>query len=370
MNILALSWRDPKHPWAGGAEQVMHEHMKGWVKAGHKVTLFSSMFTGGKTTEELDGVFIVRKGKQYLGVHLAAFFYYQKNKEQVDILVDQFHGIPFFTPLYSKKPKIAVLQEVAREIWFNNELPKPINWIVGIIGYLGEPIVFQFYRGTQFMTGSRSAKNDLIKYGINKEKITVIPHGVILNLPKKLPQKEKTKTVCFFGAHTKDKGVEDAIKAFVLLNKKNKFQFWLIGRGEQEYVKSLHNLVENFGITKNTIFWGFVDQKKKFKLLARAHIMLNPSIREGFGLVNIEANAVGTPVVSYKSQGLVDSVKQGESGLFVDKNTPEELARVTNSLLKNKSKYDKLSRTSKKWSKNFSWNQSRKLSLKLLQNLT
>ena len=42
MRILVFSWRDPKHPLAGGAEQVMHEHMKGWIEAGHKVTLFSS----------------------------------------------------------------------------------------------------------------------------------------------------------------------------------------------------------------------------------------------------------------------------------------------------------------------------------------
>jgi len=34
MNILVFSWRDPKHPTAGGAEQVMHEHMKGWIAAG------------------------------------------------------------------------------------------------------------------------------------------------------------------------------------------------------------------------------------------------------------------------------------------------------------------------------------------------
>jgi len=48
MNILVFSWRDPKHPLAGGAEQVMHEHMKGWVGAGHKVTLFTSHFSGGR----------------------------------------------------------------------------------------------------------------------------------------------------------------------------------------------------------------------------------------------------------------------------------------------------------------------------------
>src|SRR3990167_7300127 len=139
MNILVFSWRDPKHPLAGGAEQVMHEHMKVWIKAGHSVTLFSSKIKGLPTSETFDAVQIVRGGYQYLGVQIAAFLYYLKNKNKFDLLVDQFHGLPFFTPLYSKKPKLAVIQETARNVWFLNPLPRPINWLVGIIGYFGEP---------------------------------------------------------------------------------------------------------------------------------------------------------------------------------------------------------------------------------------
>src|SRR3989339_1635231 len=103
MNILVFSWRDPKHPNRGGAEQVMHEHMKGWLEADHKVTLFSSEYPGSVSKEVLDGVRIVRGGSQYLGVQFEGFKYYLANKEQFDLVVDQFHGIPFFTPLYVKK---------------------------------------------------------------------------------------------------------------------------------------------------------------------------------------------------------------------------------------------------------------------------
>ena len=70
-----MSWRDPKHPQAGGAEQVMHEHMKGWIEAGHEVTLFSSKIHGQPKREELDGIKIVRSGHQYLGVQISGFIY-------------------------------------------------------------------------------------------------------------------------------------------------------------------------------------------------------------------------------------------------------------------------------------------------------
>ena len=100
MNILVFSWRDPKHPLAGGAEQSMHEHMKGWVQAGHKVTLFSSRVSRLPNTENIDGIEIIRQGNQYIGVQILGFLYYVKNKDSFDFVVDQFHGIPFFTPFY------------------------------------------------------------------------------------------------------------------------------------------------------------------------------------------------------------------------------------------------------------------------------
>lgn len=372
MNILVFSWRDPKHPLAGGAEQVMHEHMKGWIEAGHEVTLFSSRFPGSAKEEVLDDVKIIRAGHQYLGVQWAGFLYYLESKDRYDFVVDQFHGLPFFTPLYVKKPKLAVIQETAREVWFLNPLPWPINWIVGIIGYLGEPLLFLFYHNITFMTGSDSAKENISKMGISKKNIAVILHGVIVKTPIPFPKKEKTATVMYLGVLSKDKGIEDALKCFAALQKRHKaFKFWVTGRVEaQNYNNRIKNLVVKFNLGKNTKFYGFVSQEKKFELLARAHILINPSVREGWGLVNIEANSVGTPVVAYKSLGLVDSVKNGLSGLLCREDTPENLAENVRKLLKDRSLYARLQRGAKKWASKFSWGKSTKLSLQLIDHLT
>lgn len=366
MNILILSWRDPKHPLNGGAEQVVHEHSKGWIKAGHSVTLFSSDF-GGQSEEILDGVHIIRKGSQLLGVQVMAFFWYLFGKhKKFDLVIDSFHGIPFFTPFYVRVKKLALIQEVAREVWFLNHLPWPLSWMVGFLGFISEPIIFLFYKRTPFMTGSESAKQDLIKMGIPSQNIHIVHHGVILKIPKKIV-KEKINTIIFLGALAKDKGIEEAIEVFGILDKLGKFNFWVVGKGGPGYLEYLKEKTRSF--KNKVIFFGFVSEDKKFELLAKAHLLINPSVREGWGLVNIEANSVGTPVVAYNNPGLIDSVKSGHSGLVCDENSPKDLAAKIKLILEGQEEYQKLQKGAKAWSQNFSWEKSLNKSLELLKKI-
>ncbi len=370
MNILVFSWRDPKHPLAGGAEQVMHEHMKGWVGAGHKVTLFTSHFSGGSRKENVDGVLVIRRGFQYLGVHFLGCFWYLFGKHQrFDLVVDQFHGIPFFTPLYVRVPKLAVLQEVAREVWFISQMPKSLGWLVGWFCYLLEPFFFIMYKKIPFMVGSDSAKKDLVKFGVPPTDVTIVSHGVLVKKPVPMPPKEHKKTIIFLGALARDKGIEDAIKVFAILSKKKDFNFWVVGKGPPDYLVYLKGLTEVLDISKQVSFWGFVSTEKKFELLAKAHVMVNPSIREGWGLVNIEANSMGTPVVAYKSPGLIDSIKSGVSGIFCVENTPKALAEAVYVLLTNTKRLATMSGTAVDWSKRFSWKQARVQSLQLIKEV-
>lgn len=370
MNILVFSWRDPKHPLAGGAEQVMHEHMKGWAEAGHNVTLLSSAMKGLKSKEEIDGVQVVRRGYQYLGVQVVGFIYYLRNKNKFDLVVDQFHGVPFFTPLYVRKPRLAVIQEPTREVWLKNPLVFPINLIIGIIGYIFEPAVFLFYKNTPFMTGSESAKKEVSGLGVPTKNITVVPHGLIGSDSKVVAKKSKEKTITHLGVLSKDKGIEDSLRAFSILSKKGNYNFWVLGKTDtKSYSNKLSRLTARLGLKDKVKYWGFVNQSKKYELLSRSHVLINPSIREGWGLVNIEANSVGTPVVAYNSPGLVDSVKEGESGFVVKNNSPESLADKIESLLAGNKMYDKLSKSSVAWSNNFDWVKSRKLSNKLISSI-
>src|SRR5581483_7677454 len=268
-----------------------------------------------------------------------------------------------------KKPILAVVQEVAGKVWLKNEFPFPFNFILGLIGYLSEPFIFMLYKNIQFMTGSNSAKESLVKVGIPAKNITIIPHGVLVVRPKPIPKKEKTKTVIFLGAISRDKGIEDVLLTFASLNKMGNYKFWLVGRASDMYLKSIKNTSEKLGFSKNLTYFGFVSQKEKFRLLAKAHVLINPSLLEGWGLVNIVANSMGTPVVAYKSAGLVDSVKNNISGVITKKNTPEDLAVITDKILNNKKKYKALREGALIWSSRFNWKNSRKLSLALIQKI-
>ena len=138
---------------------------------------------------------------------------------------------------------------------------------------------------------------------------------------------------------------------------------------DRDYVEFLKKMTASLGLTKRVKFFGFVNQEDKFVLLAKSHVMVNPSIREGWGLVNIEANAVGTPVVAYNSQGLIDSIKDGLSGIICRENTPQMLAQQIHDLVTDKNRFAFLAKGALAWSKNFTWEKSRQLSLVLISKI-
>lgn len=371
MNILLFSWRGPGHPHAGGAEESTHQHAKGWVKAGHKVTLFTSSYIQAKNEEIIDGVRIIRQGFQFFGVQWEALKWYLfKDHPKYDLVVDQFHGIPFFTPVYVKEHKLAFIHEVTKEVWRLNNWRWPFSLMPSIIGVLFEPLVFRlWYRKIPFMTVSDSTKKDLIEWGIPTENITVIHNGI--NEPKQraISSFKKEKVIIFLGALSKDKGIEDALQIFsILKNTLPGYKFWIVGKGEENFLKYLKQISNKLKLDKKVKFWGFVSEEEKYKLLAKAQILINPSVREGWGLVVIEAAFVGTPTVGYNVVGLKDSIVDNETGLLSLRN-PKSLAESIIRLVRDQKQYNKMSINCKKRAKLFRWDKSVGKSLMLLNRL-
>lgn len=370
MNILTFSWRGQGHPSAGGAEISTHEHAKRWVREGNEVTLFTSFFPGAKKEEIVDGVKIIRRGCQLLGVHLTALKWYLfDDHDNFDLVIDQFHGIPFFTPIFVRVKKLGFIHEVTKEVWKLNPWPKPFNLIPALLGTIIEPLIFKLiYKNIPFMTVSKSTKDDLINWGIDKDKITVVYNG--LDRPNiKIPKKENVKTIVFLGVLTKDKGIEQALEVFSGLKKiyKNNIRFWVIGKGNPDYEVFLRQKAKKIGLPK-VKFWGYVSNKKKLNLLAKAHILVNTSIREGWGLVVLEAASVGTPAVAFNVVGLKDSIQHGKTGLLSEYSTADFVKNVW-LLLRDEDKYRSFRENAIFWSKKFSWEKSAGESLSLLNAL-
>lgn len=371
MNVLIFSWRGPKHPHEGGAEYSSHEHAKGWVKAGHSVTLFTSSFKGAKNEEYIDGVQIIRRGNQIFGVHLQAVIWYLFSSHfKFDMVIDEIHGIPFFTPLFVRTKKLGFIHEVAKEVWILNPWPKPLNMIPAIIGTIAEPLIFKFiYSNISFMTVSESTKYDLIHWGISRENISVIHNGFRKKPYIKKVDKERKKTIIYLGALSKDKGAENALEVFsLLLKEEGDWQFWVVGKAADSYLRFIRQKSEKLGINKVVKFFGFVSEQEKYNLLSKAHVLINPSFREGWGLVVIEAASVGTPTVAYNVSGLRDSVADNKTGLLCEPN-PKSCAEKIAYLMKNQQLYTKLKKNCLKWSNKFSWEKSCQKSLTLIEKL-
>lgn len=75
-------------------------------------------------------------------------------------------------------------------------------------------------------------------------------------------------------------------------------------------------------------FLGEVSQEEKAKLFSQAQAYLFCSDNEDFGMVSVEAQSFGCPVVGYKSGGIMETVIDGKTGILFDKLTPESCAQA------------------------------------------
>lgn len=362
MHVLILNWRDPKNPKSGGAEIVTFRHAKAWVEAGHRVTWFAAGFKDSSRKETIEGVDIVRKGNA-LSVYLYAPFYYFFGGETFNIVIDEIHGMPFFTPFYVRREKIAFIHEVAQEIW-DYMYPFPLNRF----GKFLEKIYFKLYKNVLFWTDAASTIDDLVRFGVNRRLCRAISCPVENEILDILPAKEKESTFIFVSRIVKMKGIEDVIKAFLKIkSEKIDARLWIVGDGEEGYISKLKNIVKANGIEKRVTFFGRVSNKTKLELMKKSHLLLHASVREGWGLVVLEAASQGTPTIAYDISGLKDSIKNGITGITLKRNTPEELAKEALLLIRDKIKYKTFQENGISWAKSLRWEDATRASLKMIE---
>ena len=363
MKILMLSWRDIKHPKGGGAEKLSHEMARRWVAWGNEVVHFSASFPESKKEEHIDKVFYIRGGNPFT-VHFLAFIKIISGQfGKFDVIVDEVHGYSFFASLYSPVPVVCLACEVAKDIW-----DEMISFPFNVIGKLIENVYLFFYRNVTFLTISESSKSLLVAEGVNQNKITVLPMGFTYPEEVKVLPKYKKPTIIFLGRLAKTKGVPDAIKALAIVIKQiPDASLIIVGKGTTDYEQELKGLIRSLNIEKAVEFKGFVSEQEKFILLSKSHLIVVPSIREGWGLIVPEANIVETPAVVYNVEGLRDVTKNGINGLITNKNTPEDLAEKIVTLLKDKNLYAKMKVSSRTYARSLNWDDTAKVGLDIIK---
>ena len=131
--------------------------------------------------------------------------------------------------------------------------------------------------------------------------------------------------------------VSDVIKSLEYISEA---YFLILGTGYQE--TELKKLASDIGVSDRVKFLGFVPHTEMPKYLKISDIFIRPSLSEGFGNSFIEAMAAKTPVIATPVGGIVDFLRDKETGLFCEVNSPEDIARKVGVYLHDKNLRDEI----------------------------
>lgn len=170
---------------------------------------------------------------------------------------------------------------------------------------------------------------------INCQNIVIIPNGINLKRFQNLDRERNRKklglkdefTIITVARLEKVKGIKYLIKALALLN--DKYKLLIIGNGTER--ENLKSLVKKLKLKNKVSFLGQVPNKKVPKYLSIADCFVLPSLKEGFGIVVLEAMASEVPVVATRVGGIVDIIEHNRTGFLFE---PKNSKQIADSLLK------------------------------------
>jgi glycosyltransferase involved in cell wall biosynthesis len=350
LRVLVLNERDPRHPKAGGAELHVHEIFRRLAAQGVQVTQLSSGFAGGARRETLDGVELQRLGN--LGIYyprVAAKCARETRQGEHDVVVECLNKVPFYSPVYSAVPVLAICHHLFGEVAFQQ---KP--WPIAAAVWGAERLIPALYRKCPVISISESSRDELIARGLREELMRVSYCGIEHPLSDPDTDTPRKHVVTYLGRLEAYKRVDIMLRAMALLSERfPDAEILVIGRGDAQ--EKLQALTRDLGLENRTRFTGFVSDEERSSLLAQTRVCVCPSEKEGWGLTVIESNATGTPVVARDAPGLRESVRHGETGYLVPSASPEAFAERIGELLDDDVLATQMSRDALTWSKKFDW---------------
>lgn len=298
---------DGAYPWMkGGVEKRVYEIGKRLAERGHEVHWYCAGWwlpEKGEKTIEFDGI-------KYHGVceplqlyvngrrSIKAALKFSTNligpllQEEFDIIDCQ--NFPYFScfpakmaSIINKCPLIITVHEYWGNYW-HKYLGR-----MGIFGKIVERLTFKLT--SNYITVSNHVKDYL---SFCKGSIYVIPGGVPFNKIKSINSSSEKADLIFVGRLIKHKNVDVLLKALHLL-KGDGFKLSCIIIGDGPEKKNLMKIARKLGLEEQVKFMGKVPSDNDvYKYMKSSNIFVFPSTREGAGLVTLEANAAGLPVIT------------------------------------------------------------------------
>ncbi len=278
-------------------------------------------------------------------------------------------------PLYSRKDRLDLFHYTDHTISLVQGA-RPVIITVHDLAYIRFPWLFdkssQIYKqhinerairnADIIIVPSYSTKKDLTYlFGIRREKIKVISHGVesrfrhisnveVYRLRNNLP----TKMILTVGTLEPRKNIVTLIKAFKELRERGLEDYKLVVAGDKRcYVKQLLDEIKSNNLEQAILFPGAVRDKDLPLLYNCAKIFVYPSLYEGFGLPPLEAMACGIPVITSNTSSLPEVV--GGAGIMVDPTDVSSLCDSMYDLLQDRKLWHSMRNMGLERSKLFSW---------------
>lgn len=365
MRILIFTWRDIKHPRAGGSEVYFHEIAKRWIKMGNSVDWISGAWKGCKKEEIIDGVRVMRVGGEKTLYALAPLKYLSLTNKP-DVIIDNENGIPFFSPFFSRRRKFLHMHHLHHDVWAIETKGKGLkNKLLGYLGYFLEAKIMPLvYKKIPIITLSKSSAKS-IKKGVGRIIKGIVNPGIDF-VKYKHYSKSKEPSLLFLNRIKRYKGIETLLDATIWLNKDIKnLKVFIAGIGDD--MKEMQDYARKHNLT-NVKFVGRISEEKKHELMQKSWIFINPSYIEGWGIVNIEANYFGLPVIGSNVGGIKDSVIDGKTGLLFEYGNYKELAEKIKLIINNKNLREKMRKNAKIWAKNFGWDKKAEEYLNIIKS--
>ena len=341
---------------------MTHGYARNLVSNGHAVTLFTGAIPGAPVEETIDGVKLVRRGGPVTTrIHALRWYRGQRRRgRDFDVLVEEINTLPYFAGSFVSVPTVLWVHQIAREVWWY-EAPKPL----AALGYGLEQAYLRILRRSPALVPSESTRDDLLRLGFREDRVLVVPNAVDhFDAP---PVEKEPGLLAYVGRITSSKRIDHLIQALALVRDQGlDVRLIVAGPGGEDERARLLALARDLGVADRFDLRDHLDEDAKRRLLASASLFVMASVREGWGLVVTEANALGTPAVVYDRPGLRDSTVHERTGLITHA-SPEALAAAIARALTDSRLYDRLATGAAAWAAGFTWRRSNELFERALQ---